>query len=103
MISINFLDQHTSLLSFSSHCQLPFKPSTELFKVILPCTELYLHDLVAYSFVNCETEFSSSLDYSSGSHYFDDILLDRSDDSEDIIGVTEERMKGVERPRTHTS
>ena len=33
-----------------------------------------------------------------GSHYFDDILMDRSDDSEDIIGVTEERMKGVEKP-----
>jgi len=31
-----------------------------------------------------------------GSHYFDDILLDRSDDSEGIIVVTEERMKGVE-------
>jgi len=55
---------------------------------------------VAYSFVNCETEFSSSLDYSSGSHYFDDILLDSSDDSEDIIVVTEERMKGVEKPHT---
>jgi len=24
--------------------------------------------------------------------------MDRSDDSEDIIGVTEERMKGVEKP-----
>ena len=59
---------------------------------------------MAYSFVNCETEFSSSLDYSSSSSgFFDDILLDRSDDSEDIIGVTEERMKGVEKPHTHTS
>ena len=47
------------------------------------------------------TEFSSSLDYSSSSSgFFDDILLDRSDDSEDIIGVTEERMKGVEKPHT---
>ena len=54
---------------------------------------------MAYSFVNCETEFSSSLDYSSSSSgFFDDILL--ADDSEDIIGVTEERMKGVEKPHT---
>ena len=38
-----------------------------------------------------------------GSHYFDDILLDRSDDSEGIIVVTEERMKGVEKPHTQVS
>jgi len=36
-----------------------------------------------------------------GSHYFDDILMDRSDDLENIIVVTEERMKGVEKPHTH--
>jgi len=38
-----------------------------------------------------------------GSYYFDNILLDRSDDSEDIIVVTEERIKGVEKPHTQVS
>ena len=74
------------LHTVNSHCQLPSK-------VILPCTELYLHDLVAYSFVNCETEFSSSLDCSLSSSGFLFALI-----SEDVIVVTEERVKGVVKP-----
>ena len=69
-----------------------YHPNHQLsfFKVILPCTELYLHDLVAYSFVNCETEFSSSLDCSISSSGFSI--------SEDVIVVTEERVKEVGKP-----
>ena len=35
--------------------------------------------------------------------YFDDTLLDRSDDSEDVIVVTEERVKGVGKPHIQVS
>jgi len=60
---------------------------------------------IFFSFVDCEAEFSSSLNYSIGlsallgSHFFDDTLPDRSDDSEDVIVVTEERVKEVEKPQ----
>jgi len=82
--SLTFIDHSTwnchFLHTVNSHCQLPSKPSTEL----------YLHDLVAYSFVNCETEFSSSLDCSISSSGFSI--------SEDVIVVTEERVKEVGKP-----
>ena len=60
---------------------------------------------MAYPFVNCETEFSSSLDCGISSSGFTLMthLLDRSDDSEDVIVVTEEGVKGVGKPHTQVS
>ena len=57
---------------------------------------------MAYSFVNCEAEFSSSLDYQLFwvLFYFNNTLLDRSDG---VIVVTEERVKEVEKPHTELS
>jgi len=57
---------------------------------------------MAYSFVNCEAEFSSSLDYQLFwvLIYFNNTLLDRSDG---VIVVTEERVKEVEKPHTELS
>ena len=78
---INFMTQHQNLIIFG----------------------------IFFSFVDCEAEFSSSLNYSIGlsallgSHFFDDTLPDRSDDSEDVIVVTEERVKEVEKPQWFTS
>ena len=62
----NTLHNYHFLHTVNSHChsnhQLCFSRSS-------CCAELYFHDLVAYPFVNCETEFSSSLDYSSSSRF----------------------------------
>ena len=57
---------------------------------------------MAYSFVNCEAEFSSSLDYQLFwvLIYFNNTLLDRSDG---VIVVAEERVKEVEKPHTELS
>ena len=69
-----------------------------MFEVIPPCTELH-------GIFICEADFSSSLDYQLFwvLIYFDDTLLDRSDGSEDVIVVTEEEVKEVEKPHTEVS
>ena len=58
---------------------------------------------MAYSFVDCEAEFSSSLDYSISSSGFSFTSMDRSGGSEDVIVVTEEGVKEVEKPHTEVS
>jgi len=66
----HFLDcQFTLSIIIAYHHSSP-KHQLSLFEVAPSYIELYLHGLVAYSLVDCEAEFSSSLNYSIGSSGF---------------------------------
>jgi len=70
-----------------------------LFEVIPPCTVLYFHGLVAYSFVRLNYLVHwTTVSALPVLIYFDDTLLDRSDGSEDVIVVTEEGAREAEKP-----
>ena len=103
-----FKTQHLNLtiIVISSHCQFTLsitiqKHQLSLFEVIPPCTVLYFHGLVAYSFV----QLNYLVHWTTVSAlpvliYFDDTLLDRS---EDVIVVTEEGAKEVKKPHIEVS
>jgi len=66
----HFLDcQFTLSIIIAYHHSSP-KHQLSLFEVAPSYIELYFHGLVTYSLVDCEAEFSSSLNYSIGSSGF---------------------------------